>query len=178
MDIANSTKDLIGGFEGCELNAYLLGGIVHIGYGFTYYQSGYLKNKFGRSSVKQGDYITQEEADAEFEIILNDYAAYVESLISVSLTQGQFDSLISLCYNIGKTAFRNSTLLRLLNQGDYTGASAEFEKWVYAGGVVNSTLVARRKKERAAFGGSGSSTTNYFLLAIIAFVAVKFLKNK
>lgn len=177
-DLANSTLSLVGGFEGCKLDAYLLNNIAHIGYGFTYYQSGYLRNKFGRTNVRIGDRITQEEADQEFEIILNDYCDYVNSQVGVTLNQNQFDALVSLCYNIGKTAFKNSTLLRLLNQGDYTGAAAEFDKWVYAGGVVNSTLVTRRRKERSLFGGSGSSTTNYLLLAIIAFVAVKFLKNR
>lgn len=174
---ADSTQKLIAKFEGCELDAYLLGGIPHIGYGFTYYQSGYLKNKFGRSNVKIGDSIRQDEADAELEILVTNFAIYVDSLLVVEVSQKQFDSLVSLCYNIGKTAFKNSTLLRLLNKGDYSGAAAEFDKWVYAGGVINTALVSRRKEEKALFVGSGSSSTNYLLLAIAVFVVVKVLKN-
>lgn len=177
VDLANSTIELLKRFEGCKLNAYTLEGVVHIGYGFTYYQSGWLKNKFGRANIRMGDSITQAEADAELEMMLNDYADYVNSQVKVQLNQNQFDALVSLCFNIGKGAFKGSTLLRLLNQGDYSGAADEFSKWRISNGVVNPVLVARRAEERALFGGSGSSTTNYIFLAIVAFVVVKMLKK-
>ena len=179
-DLANSTISLIAGFEGLQLNAYLLGGIPHIGYGFTYYQSGYLRNKFGRSNVRIGDKITQADADQELEIILNDFADYVNSRVLVELSQNQFDALLSLCYNIGKSAFANSTLLALLNQGNYSGASAEFDRWVYSGGVVNAGLVERRNAEQSLFGSNSIfAGSNILLWIIVAIIIGKlFFKKK
>ena len=69
----------------------------------------------------------------------------------VSLTPNQQAALISLCYNIGCQAFQGSTLLKLLNQGDYAGAANEFSRWVYAGGQVSSSLVSRRSEEQSLF---------------------------
>lgn len=177
-DIANSTIRLVAGFEGLETDAYLLGGIPHIGYGFTFYKSGWLISKFGRNTVKLGDKLTKADADQELEILLNDFGDYVTSVVKVTLNQNQFDALVSLCYNIGKAAFKNSTLLQKLNTGDYSGAAAEFDRWVYAGGVVNAGLVTRRRAEKNLFGGGGFTGGNMFLYAIIAFVIVKIFSNR
>jgi len=71
--------------------------------------------------------------------------------VAVSLTANQTAALISLCYNIGCHAFQNSTLVQLLNQGDYAGAANEFSHWVYAGGQVSSALTSRRAQEQSLF---------------------------
>ena len=73
----------------------------------------------------------------------------VRENVKVSLTQPQFDALVSLVYNIGVNAFKNSTLLRLLNQGFYAAASAQFLVWKFAGG--QPILLKRREKEKALF---------------------------
>ena len=44
----------------------------------------------------------------------------VNDSAEVDLSQNQFDALVSFCFNVGAGAFQNSTLLRLLNQGDMT----------------------------------------------------------
>lgn len=75
----------------------------------------------------------------------------INDSVSVPLNQNQFDALASFVYNIGVSAFRNSTLLKLLNQGDYAGAAAQFGRWNMFGGHVNAGLVARRKSEAAQF---------------------------
>ncbi|KQD16250.1 lysozyme [Acinetobacter baumannii] len=67
------------------------------------------------------------------------------------LTQNQFDALVSLAYNIGSGAFKGSTLLKLLNKGDYKGAADQFLVWNKAGGKVMKGLVRRREAERALF---------------------------
>ncbi len=69
------------------------------------------------------------------------------------LTQGQWDALSSFVYNLGPGALEKSTLLRLLNAGDYSGAAAQFDRWVYASGKKLSGLVKRRAAERALFEG-------------------------
>lgn len=75
----------------------------------------------------------------------------VRDLVKVPLTQGQFDALVSLVFNIGRTAFSRSTLLRKLNQEDYEGAAAEFPRWVYAKGKKLPGLVTRRNDEMELF---------------------------
>jgi GH24 family phage-related lysozyme (muramidase) len=77
----------------------------------------------------------------------------VSAAVSASLTQQQFDALVSLAYNIGAGPFKSSTLVRLLNEGDYAGAAAQFQRWNIAGGEVNGALVRRRITEEALFSG-------------------------
>lgn len=75
----------------------------------------------------------------------------VKDYVKVSLSQGQFDALVSFTYNLGGGALRDSTLLKKLNAGDYHGAALEFDRWTKAGGKVLSGLVARRADEKALF---------------------------
>lgn len=75
----------------------------------------------------------------------------VNAAVNVTLTQGQFDALVSFAFNVGAGAFRSSTLLRLLNAGDVQGASDQFRRWNMAGGQVNQALVERRADEQATF---------------------------
>lgn len=75
----------------------------------------------------------------------------VLSAVSAPLTQAQFDALVQLCFNIGESAFKKSTLVRILNAGDYAGAAAQFDRWNKAGGQVSDALVGRRAKEKLLF---------------------------
>ena len=75
----------------------------------------------------------------------------VNDAITGVLTQNQFDALVSLTYNIGSGAFKNSTLLKKLNAGDYKGAANQFDVWVNAGGKRLQGLVNRRAKEKELF---------------------------
>jgi len=78
----------------------------------------------------------------------------IQRQVTVPLTQGQFDALVSFIFNFGGTKFSTSTLRRKLNARDYEGAEAEFDKWV---GRPNNNgnplpgLVIRRNKEEALF---------------------------
>jgi lysozyme len=131
--------DAIKLFEGLRLRAYLCSANVWtIGYGHT-------------KNVREGMTITNDEADA---FLIEDIAwvlGVVERSVKVELSNGQRGAINSLIFNIGGTAFRNSTLLRKLNAGDYAGAADEFPKWKNAGGRVNQGLVNRRLKERTMF---------------------------
>ena len=77
----------------------------------------------------------------------------VNDLVSVPLSQTQFDALVSFTYNVGAGAFERSTVLALLNDADYIGATDELSRWVYAGGNVVTGLVNRRQAEQALFWG-------------------------
>lgn len=56
---------------------------------------------------------------------------------------------ISFTFNVGVTAYCQSTMARKFNADDYEGACAEFSRWVKAGGRVFPGLVTRRAEERA-----------------------------
>jgi len=84
---------------------------------------------------------------------LNDAANIVQQYVNVPLTQGQFDALVDFVFNLGRARLAGSTLLRLLNAGNYSAAAAEFNKWVYAGNNRVAALVSRRAGETQMFVG-------------------------
>ena len=71
--------------------------------------------------------------------------------VTAQLTQNEYDALCSLCFNIGCTAFGKSTLVRLLNQGDYDAASLQFRRWDKQQGTVLAGLTKRRFAEERLF---------------------------
>jgi lysozyme len=145
MNVSQRGLDLLKSFEGLRLQAYDDGtGTWTIGHGLTFYPDS------GRK-VQQGDEIDAEAAEELFAAAVGDFAADVGRLVHVSLSQQQFDALVSIAYNIGTGALEKSTLLQKLNAGDYYGAADEFNRWNKAGGVVIPGLVNRRKFERALF---------------------------
>lgn len=77
--------------------------------------------------------------------------ADINDKVSVPLTQGQFDALVSFVYNVGVTAFDNSTLLKRLNAGNYAAAADEFDHWVFQKGKRLYGLVRRRAAENGLF---------------------------
>ena len=127
-------------FEGLRLTAYQDSvGVWTIGYGHT------------GSDVHPGLTITQIEAEA---LLLNDVgnaARAVNQLVTAPLTQNEFDALVDFVFNLGATAFANSTLLRDLNAGNFAAAAGEFQKWDHAGRHVLAGLLKRRLAEASLF---------------------------
>lgn len=72
-------------------------------------------------------------------------------LISVPLTDGQFDALVSFTFNLGAGALQRSTLRRKVNRGEHQAVPAEFMKWVWAAGKRLPGLVRRRRAEAFAY---------------------------
>ncbi|WP_447781025.1 lysozyme [Pseudomonas plecoglossicida] len=130
---------LIKSFEGLRLQAYQDSvGVWTIGYGTT-------------RGVKAGMKISKEQAER---MLLNDVKRFepeVQRLITVPLSQNQWDALMCFTYNLGAANLESSTLLRKLNAGDYAGAADQFCRWVKAGGKVLPGLVRRRAAERDMF---------------------------
>ena len=113
-----------------------------IGYGMTVVAG---------KAVKLGDVMTQQCADAVFTETLNQFAKGVESMVKIKLTQGQFDALVSLAYNIGLANLSASTLIKMINSGNLVDAADQFLRWDKQKGVVLPGLTKRRIAERKIF---------------------------
>jgi lysozyme len=136
--------DLIKEFEGYRSNAYLCSaGVPTIGWGSTFWEDG--------SRVRLGQTITPERAHSLFSIVVESFADQVAKLIKVPVTDNQFGALVSLAYNIGIGAFKNSTLLRVLNQKNYQETANQLMRWNRAGGKELAGLTRRRRAERNLF---------------------------
>lgn len=101
--------------------------------------------------VRPGDRCTPAQADQWLAEDCFDAEFEVEEHVTVPLSQSQFDALVSFTYNCGGENLAHSTLLRLLNAGDYAGAAAQFPRWNKDNGKVLPGLVIRREKERHLF---------------------------
>lgn len=144
MTTSDSGQNFIVQEEGERLTAYQDSvGIWTIGVGHT----GWVGNK----PVAKGMTITKEQSREILRVDLRRFEKTVNECVTKPLTQYQFDALVSLAFNIGEGAFRRSTLLKLLNRGDYKGASEQFLVWRNAGG--RPILLNRRKREKALFDG-------------------------
>ena len=95
--------------------------------------------------------ITEEEAREIYEKDIKNIIDDMRKNIKVPVNKNQFLALLSLRYNIGPPQFNSSSLLRVLNEGDYLGASQKFKDWRLSEGKINSVLVARRERERVLF---------------------------
>ena len=95
--------------------------------------------------------ITQNQAEELLSSDASGAEKSVNSLVSVCLKHNQFNALVSFVFNVGSTAFANSTLLSVLNKGDYAEAAKQFLRWDVAGGDHVAGLLARRKKEMELF---------------------------
>lgn len=105
---------------------------------------------FGTTAgVKPGDTITPQAALGRALADVSRFEGALRECVKVPLTQGEYDAFVSLAYNIGPGAFCGSTLVRLLNAGDYAGACAQISRWNKQGGRVLAGLTKRREAERA-----------------------------
>ena len=141
MKISEAGLSLIKSFEGCVLTAYLDAvGIWTVGYGHT------------GPSVHRGLTITQKLAE---DILAQDVRRFelgVLNNVKVNLNQNEFDALVSFSFNVGVNALKNSTLLRLLNDGaDRSIVAAEFLRWNKGEDKVLEGLTRRRQAEKALF---------------------------
>lgn len=132
---------LIKKFEGCELTAYQCSADVWtIGYGHT-------------RGVQEADEITVDKAEYILLQDLIEFEEYVDSLVTVSLNQDQFDALVAWTFNLGPTNLKESTMLLRLNDGRYEDVPAQMARWNRSGGEILEGLKRRRKAEGLLFQG-------------------------
>ena len=145
MKIGKEGLALLKASEGCKLKSYKCpAGIWTIGFGNTFYTSG--------TKVKEGDVITQQQAEDLLHLILTKYEVTVNRLVKSAINQNQFDALVDFAYNAGEGALQSSTLLKKVNANPSDSTIAqEFLKWTKATvkgvKVELPGLVTRRKKE-------------------------------
>ena len=141
MRLSEAGLSLIKEFEGLQLTAYRCSAnVLTIGYGHT------------GSDVYEGKSITEAEAEKLLLADCESSQQCVSSFVHVPLTQFEFDALVSFVFNVGSTAFINSTLCKLLLSGaERSVVAAEFPRWVKAGGKTLPGLVRRREAEKALF---------------------------
>jgi lysozyme len=122
--------------EGLRLKAYRdMAGVWTIGYGHT------------GPDVKENKKITVDDAEA---LLHTDAMHACDSVLKLTngvVSQGQLDALTDFVFNLGSTKFAGSTLLRKHKAGNYDGAAAEFQRWIFAGGRIAGGLVKRRAAE-------------------------------
>lgn len=100
------------------------------------------------------DGITMDEAVVLLQDDMRGLPTAIQKMASVPLEWYQLGALISFSFNVGITALRTSTLLRLLNAGDAAGAANQFARWNKSGGHVFAGLIRRRAAEAAIFRGN------------------------
>ena len=140
MKLDKKGLDFIKKWEGLQLAAYKDGGGVWtIGYGHTV-------------DVKPGMLISKHQADIMFLSDVEEYEEWVsECCKDTYVNQDQFNALVSLCFNIGKAAFKKSTLLRRLKSDGPLVAAPQFNRFIYDNGTRVKGLENRRTAEKLMF---------------------------
>jgi lysozyme len=145
MKVTKTAKpgiDLIKAFEGFESKPYKCpAGIPTIGYGATFYPN-------GKKVTMADTAVTEEQATVLLASMLVSFEKYVDSYCVDTITQNQFDALVSFAYNLGPANLKSSTLLKKVNANpNDESIRLEFMKWVKAGGKTLAGLVRRREAE-------------------------------
>lgn len=139
MKLSARGQRLIERFEGRMYMAYQDGGGVWtIGVGHT-------------KGIKKGMVATGAQIDAWFAEDSAEAVAGVNKSVTATMTQNQFDAMVSLAFNIGVTALSGSTLVRKFNAGDIAGAALQFVRWNQDNGKVILGLTRRRQAEADLF---------------------------
>lgn len=143
MDLSDEGAALLIEREGLRARAYQdIGGVWTIGIGHT--------AAAGPPIPKAGMVLT---VDVIYKLFLKDieeYVAAANKAITVPVTQCQFDACVSFCYNIGIAGFTGSSVVRCINQRDFSGAAQAFLNW-----NKPAAIIGRRNGEREQFLASG-----------------------
>ncbi len=153
MKTSQKGLEFIADEEGVRLRAYLdVAGLATLGVGHLLTEnekeSGYLDIE--GESIRWNLGITYPQAMVLLAQDVTIAESAINNNVEVNLTQNQFDALVSFTFNVGIGAFKNSTLLRVLNTGDYDGVPDQLRKWVKAGGrgPENGFTALANRRER------------------------------
>lgn len=150
MQISENGLELLKQWEGFKLQVYKdSAGLPTIGVGHLITKSELSSGKIVIDGVpvKYAGGLTDQQA---LDLLAQDVTPAeqaVNSGVKVALNQNQFDALVSFTFNVGVGAFQSSTLLKVLNQQQYSEVPAQLLRWTRAGGQVVQGLVNRRQNE-------------------------------
>lgn len=142
MTTSKKGLELIKEFEGFRENPYLCSsGVPTIGFGTTVYPN-------GQKVTLRDMPVDKNQAELFLKNDVKKFENAVNGRIKRALNQNQFDALISITYNIGDTAFEESTLAKRIDKDpNDPNIQVQFLRWNKSDGVVNAGLIKRRKKE-------------------------------
>ncbi len=168
--ISAAGVDFIKGWEGFVAKPYNDPvGHCTVGYG-TLLHTGNCDGRSIEEPYKDG--ISQAKATELLAQKATEFQQVIDSNVTVELNQNQYDALVSFAYNVGGANFQKSTLLKLLNKGDYGAVPTELKKWTKArqnGKLVDLPgLVKRRAAEAELFQKSVAAATAQSMSAAIA----------
>lgn len=154
LSVSDNGAELISKFEGFESSVYNdAAGFPTIGFGHKLTeeekQSGKININGEKINIQDG--ISKSQAKKVLKQDAEVATKAIKNSVKTELTQKQFDSLTSFAFNVGPGAFRKSTLLKELNNGNFEKVPGELTKWNKAGGEVLQGLVNRRNEEAELF---------------------------
>lgn len=137
---------LLVGVEGIKYKAYQdTGGVWTICYGYA-------------QGVRPGQTATPQQCWSMLQTEAQATANAIVPYLPATINPNQLAALISFCYNVGNTACRNSTMFRLINEGNWVAAAKQFDRWTFVKKMdckVRSNncygIVLRRQAERTLF---------------------------
>lgn len=156
MKISDRGLELIRQWEGVESMVYLdSAGLPTIGCGHLLTKSEISSGKIliGTKLIAYHLGLSPEQITVLLKQDLSRVQRCINNHVTVELTQNQFDALCSFIFNVGVSAFRASTLRKMLNQGQYAAVPIQLRRWVWAAGKVEQGLVNRRENESKLFKG-------------------------
>lgn len=137
MKLSAAGLDLLKRSEGFRSRTYLDGaGIPTIGYGHRLLHPNSFPN--GVAEAQAAEILASDVRNAE---------QAVQHLVTVAVTQGQFDALVDFVFNLGAGKLASSTLLKILNAGRHNDAAEQLLRWDLAGGKESVALKVRRQAE-------------------------------
>jgi lysozyme len=140
--IPEAALQIVREFEGLSFVAYpdpaTKGKPYTVGYGHT-------------AGVFKDTHIDKAMAEKLLLLDLQEAAKPILKWVKIELNDNEFSALLSFVFNLGAGSFTNSTLLKLLNEGDKQGAADQFLRWNKAAGKVMKGLTRRRAAERDLF---------------------------
>ena len=156
MNVSEKACEVIRHHEGVRARPYRCPALLWtIGVGHVLYPEQAklpLAERMGFSLRPEDDRVfTKEEVDGLLKFDLARFERGVGQFCPVPLTQGMFDGLVSLSFNVGLGTLQHSTLRQKLLRGDKAGAADEFLKYCMAAGKILKGLQNRRIDERALF---------------------------
>ncbi len=149
--------DLIKSFETLQLEPYQgkadRKGVITVGYGHVVtgqeHEEVAQAIKSGKITEKMATEILEDDI---YDAIYAIYAITTKDKID-ALTQDQFDAIVSLTFNIGRSNWQISAIRQTIMYGNPNDAYHGFKSFIKANGTVARGLIRRRAAEAALYRG-------------------------